>query len=160
MFFFCYLSWLWRTFDVFISTLCRLNFWCPFEWKKQFLFSLTFTFVLLAEDLEKIWFVFLISKKKLKKLYVFYIYIYANNIFFEFIHLWWLFLPFFLDFRTVPNRQKLQKRQCGGVYFWLYWIPIQQKLTPLELLFGCTYVGFFVVVVVIILSMHCILLKN
>ena len=36
--------------------------------------------------------------------------------------------------------EKLQKKQCGGVYFWLYSIvyrmPIQQKLTPPGLLFS------------------------
>ena len=40
---------------------------------------------------------------------------------------------------NLPSRQKLQKKQCGGVYFWLYGIvyqmPIQQKLPPPVLFF-------------------------
>ena len=40
----------------------------------------------------------------------------------------------------------LQKKQCGGVYFWpygiAYWMPIQQKLTPPVLLF-CDFAGMF-----------------
>ena len=36
--------------------------------------------------------------------------------------------------------EESQKKQCGGVYFWLYsiayWMPIQQKLTPPVLLFS------------------------
>ena len=38
------------------------------------------------------------------------------------------------------QRAKLQKKQCGGVCFWLYgiayWMPIQQKLPPPVLLFS------------------------
>ena len=43
---------------------------------------------------------------------------------------------------TVQHFQiaKLQKKQCRGVYFWLYgiayWMPIQQKLPPPVLLFS------------------------
>ena len=57
---------------------------------------------------------------------------------------------------------KFQKKQCGGVYFWLYgiayWIPIQQKLPPPVLLlailpFGIVAEGpsslIFLIVVII-----------
>ena len=41
---------------------------------------------------------------------------------------------------TIQQPAKLQKKQCGRVYFWLYgiayWMPIQQKLPPPVLLFS------------------------
>ena len=42
--------------------------------------------------------------------------------------------------KEITQPAKLQKNQCGGVYFWLYgiafWVPIQQKLTLPLLLFS------------------------
>ena len=39
-----------------------------------------------------------------------------------------------LDYLKPSQPAKLQKKKCGGVYFWLYgiayWMPIQQKLSP------------------------------
>ena len=45
-----------------------------------------------------------------------------------------------LGAEAIEKLVKLQKKQCGGVYFWLYgiayWMPIQQKLPPPVLLFS------------------------
>ena len=62
------------------------------------------------------------------------------------IKLTFLFLCFTEKICLITSQPaKLQKKQCGGVYFWLYgiayWTPIQQKLPPPVLLFrdfaGC-----------------------
>ena len=57
--------------------------------------------------------------------------------------LWSLFCIFvyiWIFFLHPPQPAKLQEKQCGGVYFWLfgiaYWMPIQQKLPPPVLLFS------------------------